>query len=115
MILGIKRDPHYGPVVLCGLGGVYAEVMNDVAVRLAPVDEAEALAMIGELTCLPILTGARGRPPGDVAALADAIVRLSTLATELGSHLESLDINPIAVLEAGNGTRVVDALIVRAD
>jgi acetyltransferase len=115
IILGIKRDPHFGLVLLCGLGGIYAEVFSDVAIRLAPVDELEARSMIEELTCYPLLTGTRNRPKGDIKALAKAIKQLSDLAMEVGPHLESLDINPIMLLEANQGVRVVDALIVTSD
>jgi acyl-CoA synthetase (NDP forming) len=114
LILGIHRDPHYGPVVLCGMGGVYAEVLSDTALRLAPVTDAEALAMVKELRGFPLLAGARGRPAGDLPALTQAICRLSELAAELGDRLKALDINPVSVLANGHGVRVVDAMVFAA-
>lgn len=110
LILGIHRDPHYGPVVLCGIGGIFAEVLSDTSVRLVPLSETDALDMVEKLRGFPLLAGARGKPPGDVPALVDAICRLSDLAAELGDRLKALDINPVVVLPRGRGVRVVDAM-----
>lgn len=112
-ILGIKRDPVFGPVVVFGLGGVFVEVLQDVALRLAPVDRAQALEMIGEIKGRAILEGARGRPAGDIDALADALVNLSQFAAAYADELESVDINPFVVLPRGKGGFALDALIVR--
>jgi acyl-CoA synthetase (NDP forming) len=111
MIVGMKRDPLFGPAVVCGFGGVFVEVMRDVAVRVPPFDIAEARAMIAELRGSVLLRGARGRPPGDVAALADTLVRVATLAEAQGETLQALDINPLLVLEEGRGVVAVDWLV----
>ncbi|WP_254074091.1 acetate--CoA ligase family protein [Burkholderia sp. S171] len=110
MIVGIDNDPSFGPAVMCGLGGIYAEVLKDVAWRLAPVSHADAHAMIRELRAYAILAGARGKPPGDIDALADAIVAMSTMALDLAQGLKEFDINPLFVLPAGKGVRAGDAL-----
>jgi len=111
MILGVKHDPTFGPAVVCGFGGVFVEVMRDVAVGVPPLDLAEARAMIGGLRGSALLRGARGRPPADVGALADALVRLATLADAQRERVRALDINPLVVLEEGRGVVAVDWLI----
>jgi acyl-CoA synthetase (NDP forming) len=110
IIVGIENDPSFGPAVMCGLGGIYAEVLRDVAFRLAPVTRDEAHAMIGELRAHAILKGARGKPAADIDALADTIVALSDMALDLEGCLKELDINPLFVLPQGKGVRAGDAL-----
>ncbi len=111
MLAGIQRDPQYGPGVLVGFGGIYTEVLQDSALRLAPIDEEEAQAMLRELRGWPLLAGARGRPPADVAALGRALVALSDLAVGLGPRLLALDVNPLLVRPAGQGVLALDALV----
>ena len=111
MILGVKSDPLFGPAVVCGFGGVLVEVMRDVAVRVPPVDLAEARTMVDELQGRALLTGVRGRPAADIGALCDAIVRLGALAEAHRGRLQALDINPLVVLEEGRGAIAVDWLI----
>jgi acyl-CoA synthetase (NDP forming) len=111
MIVGVKTDPLFGPAIVCGFGGVFVEVLRDVAVRVPPLDHAEALAMLDELRGVGLLRGARGRPPADVPALADTLVRLGTLALAHRRHLQALDLNPLLVLDAGRGVVAVDWLI----
>jgi acetyltransferase len=111
VILGIKRDPVFGPAVVCGLGGIFVEVLRDVAVGLPPVSHARAAEMLGRLRGWPLLAGWRGRPPVDVAALCDTLVRLSHLAVALGERIEALDINPLIVYPQDQGVIVVDALV----
>ena len=110
MLLGISQDPAFGPVLTVGLGGIFVEIFKDVAFRLPPVSKIDANDMIEELRCSPLLKGARGKQPLDVAALADCIERLSWLALDLKDHIKELDINPLRVLP--KGARVVDALVV---
>ncbi len=110
-ILGITNDPLFGPAVMFGLGGIFAEIMKDVSFRLAPVTPAMAREMISEIKGYPLLTGARGRGHADVDALADAIVKLSALAVDLKDHVAELDINPLFVMEKGKGVKAADALI----
>jgi acyl-CoA synthetase (NDP forming) len=111
MILGVTRDPLFGPAVMCGFGGIFVEVMRDVSVRVPPLDTAEALAMVADLRGSVLLRGARGRPPADVAALAEALVGLARLAQVHGEWLRALDINPLFVLEEGRGVMTVDWLV----
>ena len=110
-ILGITNDPLFGPAVMFGLGGIFAEVLKDVVFRLAPVTHTAAREMIAEIRAYPILTGARGKAPADIDALADAIVRLSALAVDLEDRVAELDINPLFVLDQGRGVVAADALI----
>ncbi|MGY6633436.1 MAG: acetate--CoA ligase family protein [Alkalilacustris sp.] len=117
-ILGVQRDPVFGPVVVLGLGGVLVEVLRDVTFRRAPVDEAEAHRMIAELRGAALFDGVRGRPPADTPALARAIAALSRLAVAGddtpggGGLIDSIDINPFLVRARGAGAVALDALIV---
>jgi acyl-CoA synthetase (NDP forming) len=111
LILGGRRDPSFGPVVLIGLGGVLAEALDDVAVRLAPVDAVEADRMLGELRGAPILDGVRGRPPIDRPAVVAAIVTLGRALVDDPSLLE-VDLNPL--ISGPGATAAVDALVVEA-
>jgi acyl-CoA synthetase (NDP forming) len=109
-ILGVNRDPVFGPVVAFGLGGIFVEIIQDSALRLAPFAHDEAKQMIRAIKGFPLLDGARGRPKLDQNALADALVRLSVFANANAEHIESIDINPFMVLPKGG--MAVDALIV---
>jgi acyl-CoA synthetase (NDP forming) len=111
VILGVTNDPLSGPAVMFGLGGIFAEVLKDVAFRLAPVTPVIAREMIAEIKGHAVLAGVRGKPPADVDALADAIVRLSALAIDLRDHVAELDVNPLFVMERGRGVVAADALI----
>jgi len=111
-ILGVKRDPVFGPVVVFGLGGIFVEVLQDVTRRLAPFGVAEAHEMIREVKGYPLLEGVRGGEVADIQALAEALSRLSVLAHENRDRIDSIDINPFLVLPAGKGAVAVDALIV---
>lgn len=111
VILGVNNDPLFGPAVMFGLGGIFAEIMKDVSFRIAPITLSEAHEMIREIRAFPILDGARGRPKADVDALADAIVRLAALALDLEGQVAEIDINPLFVLPAGRGVVAGDALI----
>lgn len=115
LILGARCDAVFGPVVMVGLGGIFAEVMHDVAVRLAPVDETEALDMLRGLKAFPILDGARGRPKTDLAAAARAVAALSRFAAQHAADIAEIDINPLLVLPAGQGAFALDALIVPSE
>lgn len=100
LIVGAKRDPRFGAVVLVGLGGVYTEILEDVAVALAPVDEDQAERLIRSLRGAPLLEGARGRPPLDVGAAAAAVAAVSRAAAACAAVAE-LDVNPLLVLRDG--------------
>ena len=113
MMLGVVRDPVFGPIVAAGLGGIHVEVLRDIAYRIAPVTADEALRMLRELRGYKLLEGVRGAPPADITALVDAIVRLSWFAHDLAADIAELDINPLLVFERDAGVKVVDTLIVR--
>ncbi len=100
LLLGTVRDAQFGPLVVVGFGGIYVEVLKDTATRLAPVSIAEAREMLGELRMAPALRGARGRPPVDLDALADAMHRFSRLAAETPGLVE-LEINPLLAYPTG--------------
>ncbi len=110
-ILGVTNDPLFGPAVMFGLGGIFAEVLKDVSFRLAPVTPSVAREMVEEIAGYPVLAGARGKPRADVDALVDAIVRLSALAMDLKGSVSEIDINPLFVFPAGRGVKAADALI----
>jgi acyl-CoA synthetase (NDP forming) len=108
-VLGIQRDPVFGAVAMVGLGGIFVEIFGDVAHRLCPFGEAEALALIRGLKGFPLLDGARGRPKADVGALAAALSKLSVFAANAGPRLKSIDVNPIIV--TASGAFAADAVI----
>jgi acyl-CoA synthetase (NDP forming) len=109
-ILGAKIDPTFGPVVMFGLGGVFVEIYQDVAFRLAPIDTEAALEMIKEIRGYQILAGARGRPPTDLTTIATALALLSRIIASQSERIASIDINPFIALPSGGAA--VDALIV---
>lgn len=110
VILGVKRDPSFGTVIMFGLGGTYVEIFKDVSFKVAPVDEEAAMDMIKKIKAYPILAGARGRKPRDIEAIKDAIMRLSQFAAEC-PQVRELDINPLIVLDDGKGCFIADAKI----
>jgi acetate---CoA ligase (ADP-forming) len=111
IILGMQRDPSFGPAVVVGLGGILTEILDDAAIRLAPVPHGEALMMLDELRASRVLDGVRGRPRADRHAIADMIVALSRLGIERPDILE-VDINP--VIASPDGVVAVDALVILA-
>ncbi len=115
VLIGYRRDPEVGPVVMVGIGGVLAEIYDDVAIRPAPVGKKTALEMIVEVRGLAPLRGYRSQEMGDVDALADAIVSVSALAGITGSSVLEAEINPLIVKRAGQGVVAVDGLIVCAE
>ena len=114
-ILGVVRDPVFGPVVMFGLGGIFVEAFQDVAFRVAPFGVTEAQAMVAEVKGRVLLRGVRGQPPADEDALVRAIAALSVYAAAHAEAIESIDINPLLVLPRGRGVLALDALIVPTD
>jgi acetyltransferase len=100
VLVGLSRDPQFGPVIAFGLGGIYTEILQDIALRVAPIDRAEAEAMIRQIRSFPILQGVRGQPPRDLAALADLLVKCSELPFRY-PELAELDLNPVFLMEQG--------------
>ncbi|MDO9406640.1 MAG: acetate--CoA ligase family protein [Polaromonas sp.] len=112
LILGTTQDPVFGPMVMVGLGGIFAEILQDVALQPAPVDEVRATEMLRSLKAFPLLDGARGRPKADVQAAAQAIAALSRFAVRHAQSVAEIDINPLMVLDQGQGAYALDALLV---
>lgn len=110
VILGMKRDPQFGPILMFGLGGTYVEIFKDVTFRLAPVRELGARNMIRSIRAHPILEGTRGEKPADIPKLEELLERLSQLAVDC-PEIAELDLNPVMVYEEGMGCSVVDARI----
>jgi acyl-CoA synthetase (NDP forming) len=113
MILGIQRDPQFGPMLMAGLGGIHVEVLRDVAFAPAPLDAADARALLGRLKAATLLEGVRGAPPADTAALVALMVTLSRFAADHAEEIAEIDLNPVLVHP--QGLTVVDALIIRRE
>jgi acetyltransferase len=114
MMLGVMRDPVFGPIVAVGLGGIHVEVLKDIAYRSAPLTPQQASDMVNELRGVKVLHGVRGMPSRDMMAVIDLVVRLSWFAHDFRDDIRELDINPLVVFEDGAGARIVDALIVQS-
>jgi len=106
VIVGALEDATFGPTVMVGMGGVFTEVLRDVSFRVAPLETRDAEEMIREIRGYPLLTGARGQAPLDVASLAELLLSVSRLVTE-HSEIKELDLNPVRLYE--NGLLVLDA------
>ncbi len=109
VIVGMSKDPQFGPVLMFGLGGIFVEVLKDVAFRIVPLEERDAREMIDEIKGRAVLDGARGREPADIGALAGLLLKLSAFA-EANPQVEELDLNPVFAYE--DGCIAVDARIV---
>ncbi|MES4886650.1 acetate--CoA ligase family protein [Streptomyces sp. NPDC096012] len=112
MVVGVTHDELFGPTVTVGLGGVLVEVLRDSAVGVPPFGEDQARDMLDGLRGRALLDGVRGRPPADLDALVEVVLRVQRMALELGDHIAELDVNPLMVLERGQGTVALDALVV---
>ena len=109
VIIGLIKDPQFGPTVMFGLGGIFVEVLKDVSFRIAPMSKKDAEEMIKEIRGYPILRGVRGNPPVDFEALENALVAVSKLGWEL-KEIKEMDLNPVIAYH--NGLKVVDARII---
>lgn len=110
-ILGIHRDPVFGPMAMFGLGGIFVEILKDVVFRRCPFGPDTAEEMIRSIKGAPLLLGARGRKPADIKALADMLSRLSAFAVAAGDQLQSIDLNPVFAMPEGQGAYAADAVI----
>ena len=110
-ILGIHQDPVFGPIAMFGLGGIFVEILQDVVFHRAPFGEDVAETMIRSIKAAPLLTGARGRKPADIKALAQMLARLSAFAHQAGDRLAGIDLNPVLAMPEGEGAFAVDAVI----
>jgi acetyltransferase len=104
-IVGLNRDPQFGPMVLFGLGGIFVEVLEDTTVRIAPISEPEAREMLDDIQAAPLLRGARGHTPADLDSIVEMLQRLSQLATDFPAILE-LDVNPLVA--GPDGVQAID-------
>lgn len=113
MILGARQDPQFGPFIALGMGGVFVDILEDTTLRLLPVNEEEATAMLQELKAYRVLEGLRGQGPRDIRALCRAIAGLSDFFTAHRSYLSDLEVNPLVVREDGSGVVAVDVKVIR--
>ncbi|NOK57462.1 MAG: CoA-binding protein [Chloroflexi bacterium AL-W] len=111
VLVGVNRDPQFGPLVVFGLGGIYVEVLKDVAFRLAPLTRQEAAEQVRAIRTYALLKGVRGEPPADVAAAEEILLRVSQLVVDFPEIVE-MDMNPLVVHNRGEGATVVDARII---
>lgn len=112
-IIGVSQDQIFGPVIMFGMGGIYAELIKDISLRIAPLTEDEAQGMIREIKGYRILQGFRGIQRADMEAIVDALMKVSDIAVNLKEEIKEIDINPFMVFEKGKGAMVIDATIVR--
>ena len=109
IIIGMMKDPHFGPVIMFGLGGIFVEVLKDISFRILPIEERDAREMIAEIKGYKILKGARGNPPRDIRAIEEVLMKVSKLIMK-NPEINEIDLNPIFVFE--NGIQVVDARMI---
>ena len=112
MFIGVKSDPQFGSFIVCGLGGIFIEVLKDIAIRHIPIDKNEAKSMIEELKGYSMLLGTRGQERSDIEAFAEALVKISDFVHQQNGTLREMDINPIVVLNEGEGIIALDGLFV---
>ena len=113
IIIGIKNDEMFGPMLLVGMGGVFVEIFKDVALTPCPINKEEAMMQLHSLKAIQLLEGYRGSKPADLDALAELMVKVSEYAVENKDNLVEMDINPVFVYDQGEGVAVVDALVIK--
>jgi len=111
MIIGMKRDPQFGALLMFGFGGIYVEIIKDVSFRLAPLKELGALHMIESTKAGKLLLGVRGEKPSDIQSIVECLERMSQLVIDF-PEIQEIDINPLLVFEQGKGSKAVDARMV---
>ena len=109
IIIGMMKDPHFGPVAMFGLGGIFVEVLKDVSFRIIPLEERDAREMITEIKGYKILKGTRGEPPKDIKAIKDLLMKISQMSME-NPEIKEIDLNPVFIFE--KGLQVIDARII---
>jgi acetyltransferase len=112
MIIGIKTDPQFGPLIMAGMGGTFAEALNDTSIALAPLSRNEAADLVFSLKGSKLLSGWRGAGPRDASSVIDALMAASCMAVDMKDAMPEADLNPIMVYEAGAGVIAVDALLI---
>ncbi|MGH7874401.1 MAG: acetate--CoA ligase family protein, partial [Candidatus Binatia bacterium] len=113
VIVGMTRDGQFGPVIVVGLGGIFVDVIQDIAMRVAPLTMSDARDMIGELKGYRLLQGVRGEPASDIDALTEILCRFSRLSMDVAGKVAEIDINPLRVFEKGQGAVALDCLMTR--
>ena len=113
-IIGVAHDPTFGPLIMFGLGGIYVEVLKDVAFRLHPLSDIDAAEMVRSIKSYPLLKGVRGEPPADIEAIKSALMRVSALVGDF-HEIQELDINPFMVMAQGEGAYAVDGRILLSE
>jgi acetyltransferase len=114
LILGMIRDPQFGPLVMFGLGGINVEVLKDVSFRVAPVSRRDAVEMVREIRAYPLLSSFRGSAPSDEGGIVDGLLRISRLSLDL-PEIQELDLNPVMVMPKGRGIRAIDCRMTIAE
>jgi len=109
IIIGMMKDPHFGPVIMFGLGGIFVEVLKDISFRILPIEERDAEEMINEIKGFEILKGVRGEGPKDIKAIKNLLLKISQLALE-NPEISEIDLNPVFVFE--KGLQVIDARMI---
>jgi len=109
IIIGIMKDPHFGPVIMFGFGGIFVEVLKDISFRILPIEERDAEEMINEIKGSKILKGVRGEGPKDIKAIKNLLLKISQLALE-NPEISEIDLNPVFVFE--KGLQVIDARMI---
>jgi len=115
ILVGARVDPDFGPLIVVGAGGINVELYKDVAVRIAPIDDAEALEALAATRISRVLNGWRGAPPADTKAAAKAIAAVSRFIADFADEVLEVEINPLAVFAEGQGCLALDAVIVAKD
>jgi len=110
VMAGMSRDPLFGPLIAFGLGGIHVEILGDVQFRIAPLTDRDATEMVREIKGYRLLQGYRGKPPADIKAIEEVLLRISQLVEEI-PEISELDLNPIFAMPPGQGCRIVDTRI----
>lgn len=115
VIIGVTRDPQFGPMVMFGLGGIFVEVLESFSLRHAPLKERDAWEMIREIRGYKILEGVRGEERSDLESIVQALTAVSKMAVDLGEIFSEIDINPLVVHPGKGGVKAIDCLFVKSN